>query len=114
MKEFSFIVRVPVGYSSEQAKAANPKWEILLEQWKKDNIYITSFPFPSEGYVVSGSEKTTEKKSVISENLRVVSNIFLQAESMEDAIELAKQFPVLEYGGSVEVREIMRRPQQNN
>jgi hypothetical protein len=110
MKDFSFLVRVPVTYSPEQVKAANSKWNALIEQWKQDGIYITSFPFPAEGYIVSGSYKA-EKKSVISDNLRVVSNIFLRSGSIEDAVELAKQFPVLEYGGTVEVREIQQRPQ---
>ncbi|MCU7552922.1 hypothetical protein OCK74_27635 [Chitinophagaceae bacterium LB-8] len=110
MKDFSFLVRVPVTYSPEQVKAANVKWNALIEQWKQDGIYITSFPFPAEGYVISSSNQA-EKKSVFSDNLRVVSNIFLRADSMEDAVELAKQFPVLEYGGTVEVREIQVRPQ---
>ena len=114
MKEFSFLVRVPVSYSREQVSAANPKWNSLIEQWKSDGIYIISFPFPGESYVVAGKSKIIKKESVISDNLRVVSNIFLQVENIEAALELAKSFPILEYGGSVEVREIPPRPTQGN
>lgn len=106
MKEYSFIVRVPLSYSTEQARMANSAWKACLEKWKADGIYITSFPFPSEGYVVSGPEMTVTKESVVSNGQRVVSAIFLRAENFDQANELAKTFPVLPYGGSVEVREI--------
>jgi hypothetical protein len=109
MKEFSLLVRVPVTYTAEQVKSASPKWDALLDQWKADDIYITSFAFPGEDYVVSGSEKSIEKKAVVSDNLRVVSNLFIRAVTMEKAIELAKSCPILEFGGSVEVREIPQR-----
>lgn len=110
MKEYSFLVRVPVTYSKEQVTAANEKWNMLLNQWKTDSIYIISFPFPTDGYVVAGKDKAVRKEIVISDNLKVVSNIFLRANTMESAVEMAKSFPVLEYGGTVEIREILPRP----
>jgi hypothetical protein len=106
MKQFSLLVRVPVTYSSEQAKAVGPAWEKLLEQWKAESVYVLSFAFPGESFTVSGVEKVVKKESVISGNLRVVSNIVLQAETMEDALEQAKDCPILLYDGTVEVREI--------
>lgn len=108
MKDFSFIVRVPLNYSREQVQQANVIWTRLIEQWKNSDVYITSFPFPGEGFVVSGKEKVMKKESVIADNTRVVSAIFLKAEDFDKALELAKTFPILEYGGSVEVREILR------
>lgn len=110
MKEFSLLVRVPVSYTTEQVKAASPKWDALLEKWKVEGIYIISFPFPGEGYIVSGAEKSIKKGAVISENLRAVSNLFIRAINIESAVDLAKACPILEYGGSVEVREIPQRP----
>ncbi|HVD99030.1 MAG TPA: hypothetical protein VNB90_12560 [Cytophagaceae bacterium] len=110
MKEYSFIVRVPVTYSREQVAAANEQWKQLMMQWKKDSIYITSFPFPGESYVVVGKDKLVKKETIVSEDRIVVSAIFLRAENFEKALELAKTFPVLIYDGSVEVREIKTRP----
>lgn len=109
MKEFSFLVRVPVSYTSAQAATVNSKWNALIEKWKQEGAYITSFPFPGEGYIISGEQKTVKKGIVISDELKVVSNIFLKSETMESAIELAKAFPILEFGGSVELREIPAR-----
>ncbi|WP_257669926.1 hypothetical protein [Parapedobacter tibetensis] len=68
--------------------------------------YIISFAFPGESYHVSDAGRSVKKESVISDNLRVVSVIVLRATDMENAIELAKDCPILEHGGTVEVREI--------
>lgn len=105
-KQFSMLVRVPTNYSSEQVKAAGATWDNLLQQWKDRGIYVISFAFPGESYTVSGAQKEVNPGSVVSDGLRVVSNIVLQASTMEEACNLAKDFPILKYGGSVEVREI--------
>ncbi len=110
MKEFSLLVRVPITYTPEQAKALNPKWNVLLDKWKADSIYIISFAFPGESYIVAGAEKNAKKESVICDNLRVVSNLFIRAINIEEAVELAKSVPILEFGGTIEVREIPQRP----
>ncbi|HEY0771901.1 MAG TPA: hypothetical protein VGD31_16360, partial [Sphingobacteriaceae bacterium] len=106
MKQFSLLVRVPDTYGKEQAQLAGPLWDKLIDQWKEEGVYILSFPFPGESYTVSGSEKIVRKETVLSNNLKVVSNIVLQSESMEQALDLAKSCPILLYGGTVEVREI--------
>jgi len=105
-KHFSLVVRVPVSYTKQQANAVGPQWDRLVEQWKNNNVYILSFAFPGEGYVIDGERETVKKEAVLSGDLRVVSNIVLKADNLEDAVELAKQCPTLAHGGSVEVREI--------
>jgi hypothetical protein len=110
MKEFILLVRVPVTYSSEQAKAVNPQWDIVLQKWKADNVFVTSFVFPGESYALSGADRLVKKEPVVSDNLKIVSNIILRATSLENVVELAKACPVLEHGGTVEVREITPRP----
>ncbi|PZR19086.1 MAG: hypothetical protein DI539_15220 [Flavobacterium psychrophilum] len=106
MKQYSLLVRVPDNYTTQQAKEAGVQWDKLLEKWKAEGVYILSFAFPGEGYTVTGKDKEVKNETVFSGNLRVVSNIVLQANSMEDAVELAKACPVLPYGGKIEVREI--------
>jgi hypothetical protein len=109
MKEFILFVRVPVTYTTEQAKAVNPEWNLVTDKWKADGIFVTSFVCPGDSYVISGAEKSVKNEPVIADNLRVVSNIILLAENVEDAIELAKVCPVLKYGGSIEVRAVQPR-----
>ena len=106
MKQFSLLVRVPVTYTAEQARLTAPLWDKTLENWKAKGVYVLSFAFPGESYTVSGSEKEVKKETVIADNLRVVSNIVLQAADNDQAIELAKACPILAHGGSVEIREI--------
>lgn len=106
MKQFSLLVRVPVTYTAEQARLTTPLWDKTIEDWKAKGVYVLSFAFPGESYTVSGSEKEVKKETVIADNLRVVSNIVLQAADKDQAIELAKACPILAHGGSVEIREI--------
>jgi hypothetical protein len=110
MKEFMLLLRVPTTYGSEQAKAVGPKWDIVLAKWKADNIFVISFVFPGESFVVSGADRQVKNESVVVDNLRVVTGIILRAESLENAVALAKVCPVLDYGGTIEVREIPPRP----
>jgi len=78
-------------------------------------VYVISFVFPGESFVVAGTDRTVKPDTVISDNLRVVSNIILRAESMEEAIELAKACPILDHGGTVEIRACQpRQPQPEN
>ena len=97
---------MPETYGGEQAKMVNPQWDKLIEQWKAEGVYVLSFAFPGESYTVSGTEKFVKKETVLSDNRKVVSNIVLQSETMEQALEFAKSCPILLYGGTVEVREI--------
>jgi hypothetical protein len=106
MKDFSLLVRVPITYTTEDAKTVGAHWDELLAKWKRDKVYVVSFAFPGKSHVITGPEKELTTVPVLSDNLRVVSNIVLRLPSIEDAIALAKEFPILAYGGSVEVREI--------
>lgn len=112
MKEFILLVRVPLTYTREKAEEVNPKWEIVLRNWKAENVFVTSFAFPQESYVLSGADRSVKKESVVSQNLRVVSSIILRAGNLENAVELAKVCPILEHGGTVEIREIVSRSTQ--
>jgi hypothetical protein len=109
MKEFILFVRVPVTYTREQAEAVSPEWALVTDKWKADGIFVTSFVCPGDSYVISGAEKSVKKETVITDNLRVVSNIILLAEHLEDAVELAKACPVLNYNGTIEVRAVQPR-----
>ena len=109
MKEFILLVRVPADYSTEQAKAAGPKWDVVTNKWKADGIWVSSFVFPGNSFVLSGSDRQLKNEYVLANNLKVVSTIILKAESFDNAVELAKACPVLDLGGSIEVREVPPR-----
>lgn len=108
MNEYILLIRLPLPYGPEEAAAVRPRWNALTDQWKADGIFVTSFIFPSVGYVLSGNDKAV-KEQVVSNNLRVISNIVIKAADMETAVSLAKKCPILEQGGTVEVREVQPR-----
>jgi hypothetical protein len=109
MKEFILFVRVPITYTTEQAKAVTPEWNLVTDKWKADGIFVTSFVCPNDSYVISGTDRSVKKEPVVAGNQKVVSNIILLAENLESAVELAKVCPVLNYGGSIEVRSVQPR-----
>lgn len=109
MKEFILIVRVPSTYTTEKAREVNPKWDIVLAKWKADNVFVTSFVFPGESQVITGKHRNTKKEIVVAVNLKIVSSIILRAENIDAAVELGKMCPILDYDGTVEIREIPPR-----
>lgn len=98
MKAFIVLVKVPLTYTTEQAKAVNPQWDKAIADWKASGHYITSFAYPGESRIIAPQPAK--------ENLKQVSSILLRAENIEEATALAKACPILQYGGSVEIREI--------
>ena len=113
-KEYILLVRLPLNYGADQAKEVREKWNTLLDKWKANGIYVTSFVYPNDGYLVTGSEKFVTNEAVISNNFKLVSNMILRAVNYEAALELAKKCPVLEQGGMIEVREIQPRAKPND
>ena len=111
LKEYILLVRVPFNYGSDNAKEVRELWNTLLEKWKADGTYVTSFVYPNDGYLVAGAEKSVTNESVVSNHLKLVSNLILRAANYEAALELSKNCPVLAQGGMIEVREIQPRPQ---
>jgi hypothetical protein len=106
MKAFVVLVKVPLTYTTELARSVNPKWEKAIASWKASGHYITSYAFPGESSVINDTARVLSREMVSSEGKRQVSNILFRAATLEEAIELAKACPVLDHGGSVEVREI--------
>jgi hypothetical protein len=107
MKAFVVLVKVPLTYTTALALSVNSKWEKTIAGWKASGHYITSYAFPGEkSSVISDTARVISTEMVSSEGKRQVSNILLRAATLEEAIELAKACPVLDHGGSVEVREI--------
>lgn len=105
LKKFVLVVRVPEDYGAERAKAVNPEWDKTIAYWKAEGAYVESFAFPRPGYVISGAGKQVEEGSITWGGQIVVSIVVLQAENIAQAMELAKRCPILDHGGTVEVRE---------
>lgn len=108
-KEFISLVYLPLQYETADAQIVRPEWNILLDKWKADNTYVTSFVYPVKGYLVVGPEKTVQEGSLTAGKLKLISSLILKAADYEEALSLAKTFPVLKQGGTIEVREVQPR-----
>ena len=59
-----------------------------------------------EGKVIATDSSTTDG-ILIAENKTVSGNMIVKANSLEEAVEMAKDSPILKMGGTVEVRNII-------
>ena len=111
MKEFMFIFRGgnrAADFSPEEMQAHMQKWFAWVEKLRGKNIYSSGAPLVREGKVVKG-EKALVTDGPFAESKEVVGGFFIiKADTIEEAIELAKDCPDLPLNGSVEVREVMK------
>ena len=110
MKEYMLIIRVPVTYSPEDAGSVRTLWDKLTDGWKAEGIFVSSFVFPSAGFVVSEGGSTAGRETVVTNGLKIVSTIVLRASDYEEVTKRAGQCPILKQNGNVEVAEIRVRP----
>ena len=71
---------------------------------------VTSHPLAHEGRLISGKGGRTVADGPFAESKEAVGGFFLlEVESFDEAMAIAKASPVLEFGGSIEVRPVIRR-----
>jgi len=109
MKEFILLVWVPLSYSGAKAKEVNPAWEKVTAKWKADNVFVVSYVYPGESRILTGANRELRSGPSVAGDRKLVSSILVRAASYDAAVELAKQAPVLDHGGAVEVREVPPR-----
>lgn len=110
MKEYILINRMPLTYGAEQA-AVREEWTTLINEWRANGTFVASFIFPVEGYLITGEKMVVTREALVSRETKVISNIVINAESIEKAIELAKLCPILKQGANIEIHEVQPRPQ---
>ncbi len=92
------------------------QWQKTVEKWSewfkelslKGHLVNIGHPLEKTGAVVSGAERTV-KDGPFAEVKDVIGGFsIIQAEDQTDAAGLAKGCPILEVGGSVEVRPVRK------
>jgi hypothetical protein len=109
MTEFTFLYRgTSRATSPDEKQKVFAKWSAWFENLKRHGALVNiGHPLEKEGSVVAGTSKVVsdgpfaEAKDIIG-GFSIVS-----ASSLAAATELAKGCPILEHGGSVEIRPIM-------
>jgi hypothetical protein len=110
MSEFTFLYRGgnPSQSSPEQMQKTMQKWMAWFKEiGAKGHVKDPGHPLEAGGKVVNGQQKSVhdgpyaEVKDVIS------GYSLIEAKDLAQAVELSKGCPILEVGGSVEVRPVM-------
>ena len=111
MEKFMFIFqggRVSE-QSPEQMQANMGKWMAWIDKLAKKEQYVSGEPLLPGGKLVSGKEGKTITDGPYTEGKEVVGGYFvIKAKDLEDAVDISKECPGLEYGGTVQVRQVMK------
>lgn len=111
MKNFMFIFRGGnhvLSWSPEKMQQHMQKWFGWVDQLKAKNLYIAGEPLTPGGKTVTGA-KALVTDGPFAESKELVGGFFIiKADSIEQAVEIAKDCPDLPIEGSVEVREVMK------
>jgi hypothetical protein len=106
MSNFMFLFRGGVTPASpEEMQAQMRKWMSWIQRLRDEGKYIAGDPLQGGGKVLTSRKVITD--GPFAEGKEVVGGYFLvRAETLEQAAEMAKDCPIFESGGSVEVRPV--------
>jgi hypothetical protein len=106
MSNFMFVFRGGETPTSPEAMQAQmQKWMTWIQRLRDQGKYIAGDPLQGGGKVLTSRRTITD--GPFAEGKEVVGGYFLiRAETLDEAAEMAKDCPIFESGGSVEVRAI--------
>lgn len=108
MNDFTFLYRGrDANASPEQMQQTMQKWRAWFKQLAEQGyLKDIGHPLETSGKVVRGKQKTVTDGPFAEAKDVVGGFTLIQARDLEQATELSKGCPILEVGGSVEVRPI--------
>lgn len=110
MSDFAFLYRGrDTNASPEQMQKTMEKWRAWFKELTaKGHIKDIGHPLEAAGKVVMGKQKTVTDGPFAEAKDVVGGFTLIEARDLEQAAELSKGCPILEVGGSVEVRPIQK------
>jgi hypothetical protein len=109
MTEFAFLFRGsdPSAQSADQMQKSMQKWRAWFEELTANGrIKDPGHPLERTGQVVRGNQKSVHDGPYAEAKDVINGYILIEAEDLPHAVEISKSCPILEAGGSVEVRPI--------
>jgi len=95
------------GLSPAQLQKVVSDWMAWFERLKEEGKCLGGHPLEDQGKVVSGKQGRTIADGPFAESKEAIGGYFyLTVEDENEALEIAKQCPGLEYGAVVEVRPV--------
>ena len=110
MSEFTYLFRGRKTFTSpEQAQKNMAQWTAWFKDLQaKGRLKDPGHPLENAGKVVSGTKKTVRDGPYAEAKDVVGGFIVIEAGDLAEAVELSKDCPILEVGGSVEIRPVQR------
>jgi len=94
--------------SAEQMQENMGKWMAWIDKLSKDEKYVAGEPLLPGGKLISGANKKVTD-GPYTEGKEIVGGFFIiKAADYDEAVTIAKDCPDYEYGGSVQVRQVMK------
>ena len=94
--------------SPEFMQAEMGKWMAWIDKLSKAGKYVSGEPLTPGGKLISGKNKTVTD-GPYTEGKEVVGGFFIiNAENLNEAVKICDDYPDFEYGGSIQVRQVMK------
>jgi hypothetical protein len=98
------------GLSPEEIQKVMGRWTEWFERIAQKGKMQGANPLRDEGKIVSGKNGRLVADGPFAESKEAIGGYFLvQADDLNEALEMAKACPALEYGVTVEVRPVAER-----
>ncbi|MEM9869421.1 MAG: YciI family protein, partial [Bacteroidota bacterium] len=103
---FRFTPNVEYQPTEQEQAQIKEQWGSFIGNIALKEKLVSTYQLGFEGRQVA-TDKSVSNGIVVLENTTLGGNMVVQANSLEEASELAKNCPILSMGGSVEVRSII-------
>src|SRR6186713_2132222 len=93
--------------SPEQLQKVVSDWAAWFERLTQEGKCKGGHPLQNEGKIVSGKKGRTVADGPFAESKEAIGGYFyLQVTGIDEAVAIARQCPILDYGAQVEVRPV--------
>ena len=120
MKEFMFYIRnagdAKMALSANEHLAFIKKCEVYITRLKNENMLIAAQPIIREGFILSKDNEAWVKTPVNPNKEVQIGYYHIRANTMDEAIEIAKENPEFEYvpSATIEIRPIKMKEEKTD
>lgn len=93
--------------SPQEIQDVMGEWTAWFERWSDKGVVTGGRPLRNEGRIVSGTKSGAVSDGPFTESKEAIGGYFVvKADSIEKALEVARECPTLKHGLTVEVRPL--------
>ena len=93
--------------SPEEMQAHMTEVFAWIDKFTRQGIFTAAQPLTDEGRLVSGGSSVTVTDGIAAESKEAVGGFFIvNVASMDEAVKIASESPMIKHGGRLEVRQI--------